>query len=101
MAGPYKYCRAFNPKETLLSIAPLSFNSFAIFFAKFIGMANPKFCESALVKVLIPITLPFESINGPPLFPATRKTVQYDQCTNFHREENTFRLYLRLIAASD
>ena len=47
----------------------MSFNSFAIFFAKFIGMANPKFCESALVKVLIPITLPFESINGPPLFP--------------------------------
>ena len=66
------YCVAERPKETLLSITPLSFNSFAIFFAKFIGIANPRFCESALIKVFIPITLPLESINGPPLFPGLR-----------------------------
>ena len=54
--SPYKYSIAEKPKETLLSMTPLSFNSSAIFFAKFIGIANPKFCESAFINVFIPIT---------------------------------------------
>ena len=71
---PYAWANSFvsgwmytpsHPRRTF----PYCTRSFMICFAIFTGTAKPIPCAKGTMAVLIPTTLPFRSMRGPPLFP--------------------------------